>query len=163
MIFVTVGTHEQPFNRLIKEVDSLKHMGIIKDHVFSQIGYSTYIPKFCEYQKFVSYNEMDKLMSEASIIITHGGPSSFIKALEYNKIPIVVPRQKKFNEHINDHQLIFCRELKQRKFPIKVVENEKRLCGLLKKRNDNFIGKFNSNNQNFNYKLNVLVDELFSD
>lgn len=24
MIFVTVGTHEQPFNRLIKEVDRLK-------------------------------------------------------------------------------------------------------------------------------------------
>ena len=24
MIFVTVGTHEQPFNRLIEEVDRLK-------------------------------------------------------------------------------------------------------------------------------------------
>ncbi len=24
MIFVTVGTHEQPFNRLIKKVDELK-------------------------------------------------------------------------------------------------------------------------------------------
>lgn len=26
MIFVTVGTHEQPFNRLIKEVDIAKKM-----------------------------------------------------------------------------------------------------------------------------------------
>lgn len=29
MIFVTVGTHEQPFNRLIQKVDELKHDGII--------------------------------------------------------------------------------------------------------------------------------------
>ena len=27
MIFVTVGTHEQPFNRLIQKVDELKHDG----------------------------------------------------------------------------------------------------------------------------------------
>lgn len=31
MIFVTVGTHEQPFNRLIQKVDELKRDGIIKD------------------------------------------------------------------------------------------------------------------------------------
>lgn len=29
MIFVTVGTHEQPFNRLIQKVDELKHDGIM--------------------------------------------------------------------------------------------------------------------------------------
>ena len=26
MIFVTVGTHEQPFNRLIQKIDELKKM-----------------------------------------------------------------------------------------------------------------------------------------
>ncbi len=36
MIFVTVGTHEQPFNRLIQKVDELKHDGIIKDDVIIQ-------------------------------------------------------------------------------------------------------------------------------
>ncbi len=46
MIFVTVGTHEQPFNRLIKEVDRLVETGIIKDEVFIQTGYSTYEPNF---------------------------------------------------------------------------------------------------------------------
>ena len=29
MIFVTVGTHEQPFNRLIKKIDELKQDGTI--------------------------------------------------------------------------------------------------------------------------------------
>ena len=31
MIFVTVGTHEQPFNRLIQKVDELKRDGIIQE------------------------------------------------------------------------------------------------------------------------------------
>lgn len=33
MIFVTVGTHEQPFNRLIKKIDELKKDGIINEDV----------------------------------------------------------------------------------------------------------------------------------
>ena len=41
MIFVTVGTHEQPFNRLIEEVDRLVETGVITDEVFIQTGYST--------------------------------------------------------------------------------------------------------------------------
>lgn len=38
MIFVTVGTHEQPFNRLIKKVDELKRDGIIQEDVIIQTG-----------------------------------------------------------------------------------------------------------------------------
>lgn len=30
MIFVTVGTHEQPFNRLIQKVDELKRDGVMQ-------------------------------------------------------------------------------------------------------------------------------------
>ena len=48
MIFVTVGTHEQPFNRLIRKIDELKRDGIIKEEVIMQIGYSTYEPKYCK-------------------------------------------------------------------------------------------------------------------
>lgn len=45
MIFVTVGTHEQPFNRLIQKVDELKRDGVIKDDVIIQTGFSTYLIK----------------------------------------------------------------------------------------------------------------------
>ena len=40
MIFVTVGTHEQPFNRLIQRIDELKRDGVIKDDVIIQTGFS---------------------------------------------------------------------------------------------------------------------------
>lgn len=109
MIFVTVGTHEQPFNRLIKEVDRLVADGKIKEKVVIQTGFSTYIPKHCEWHKMMSFNEMQTAYQTARIIITHGGPSSFLEALQYGKVPIVVPRQVEFNEHINNHQVDFVR------------------------------------------------------
>ena len=48
MIFVTVGTHEQPFNRLVKAIDKLKKDGVITEDVIMQTGYSTYEPKYCK-------------------------------------------------------------------------------------------------------------------
>ncbi|MTV88272.1 hypothetical protein GM543_12435, partial [Streptococcus pneumoniae] len=62
MIFVTIGTHEQQFNRLIKEVDRLKGEGFIQDEVFIQTGYSSYIPQYCEWEKIISYEKMNKLI-----------------------------------------------------------------------------------------------------
>ena len=51
MIFVTVGTHEQPFNRLVQEIDNLKRDGVITEDVIIQTGYSTYEPKYCQREK----------------------------------------------------------------------------------------------------------------
>ena len=53
MIFVTVGTHEQQFNRLIRHIDNLKKSKDIKDEVFIQTGYSDYVPKFCKWKKIL--------------------------------------------------------------------------------------------------------------
>ncbi len=107
MIFVTVGTHEQPFNLLIKGVDRLVAEGKIKEKVVIQTGFSTYIPKHCEWHKMMSFNEMNKYIENAHIVITHGGPASFIEVLQKGKMPIVVPRMKQYGEHINNHQVEF--------------------------------------------------------
>ena len=122
MIFVTVGTHEQPFNRLIKEVDRLKKEGIITDEVFIQTGFSTYEPQYCDWKNIISYPEMEDYMNRADIIITHGGPATFMGAIAKGKKPIVVPRQEKFGEHVNDHQLGFAEQVSQRFGSIVVVE-----------------------------------------
>ena len=111
MIFVTVGTHEQPFNRLIQEVDHLVETGVIKEEVFIQTGYSIYEPKFCQWSRLISFDQMSKFMQKADIIITHGGPATFMSAITNGKKPIVVPRQEKFGEHVNDHQVDFARNV----------------------------------------------------
>lgn len=123
MIFVTVGTHEQPFNRLIKKVDELKRDGIIKEDVIMQIGFSTYIPQYCKYKKLIPYCEMIENVRNARIVITHGGPSSFIMPLQFGQIPVVVPRQSKYNEHVNDHQLDFVNAVEERYGNIVVVDD----------------------------------------
>lgn len=164
MIFVTVGTHEQPFNRLIEEVDRLKGEGAFEDDVVIQRGYSTYDPKYCTCYDLIPYEDMQKYNREARIVITHGGPASFIDVLALGKVPIVVPRQAKFNEHINDHQLEFCREVSRRLNNTIVVENISDL--------DNKIANYSnilcslshdisSNNGIFNEKLINNIRALF--
>lgn len=152
MIFVTVGTHEQPFDRLLKEVDELVEKGVITEEVFIQTGYSTYIPKNCKWSKLLSFDKMDGLMERADIIITHGGPATFMSAIAKGKKPIVVPRQEKYGEHVNDHQLDFAQHVKERYNSIEVVEDISNLGLYLKQdlkiNNGNF-----SNNTKFNEKL----------
>ena len=39
------------------------------------------------------------------VIIIHGGAGSIINALNLKKKPIVMARLKKYNEHVNNHQV----------------------------------------------------------
>lgn len=123
MIFVTVGTHEQPFNRLVECVDKLRKNQIITEDVIIQKGYSDYVAECCEAKDFYSQKEMMDNYRNARIIVMHGGPSSMIESLREGKIPIVVPRMKSFGEHINDHQLDFCRAVNSRYNNIILVED----------------------------------------
>lgn len=125
MIFVTVGTHEQQFNRLIKKIDDLKSKNIIKEEVFMQIGYSNYLPVNCKYKKLLTYEEMTKYIKNANIIITHGGPGSIFLPLQYNKIPIVVPRNPVYKEHIDEHQIKFVEKMESQNRIIAVYDTEK--------------------------------------
>ena len=58
MIFVTVGTHEQQFDRLVRCVDRLKAEGKITEEVMIQTGFSSYEPKACKWSKLCSYQEI---------------------------------------------------------------------------------------------------------
>ncbi|MBQ7266099.1 MAG: multidrug MFS transporter [Firmicutes bacterium] len=164
MIFVTVGTHEQQFNRLIEYIDNLKKDGIITEDVVMQIGYSTYEPKYCKWQKLYPYQQMIKLVDEARIVIAHGGPSSFIMPLQVGKTPIVVPRQKKFDEHVNDHQVSFAQEVEKRMGTIVTVIDIDKLKDLIVNYEEavkGMNGGNNSNNTKFNIELEKMVSEMF--
>lgn len=62
-------------------------------------------------------------VDKARIVITHGGPSSFIMPLQLGKVPVVVPRKKEFDEHVNDHQVTFCETVAEQQGNIIVAEN----------------------------------------
>lgn len=161
MIFVTVGTHEQPFNRLVEYMD--KWAADHDEEVIIQTGFSTYEPANCHWQKLFPYQEMVKNVDEARIVITHGGPSSFIMPLQIGKIPIVVPRKFEFNEHVNDHQVDFCNQVAQRQGNIIVVEDVSKLRDVLDRYEVIVTGIKNgmtSNNERFCEEFEKIVAQL---
>lgn len=162
MIFVTVGTHEQPFSRLIQEVDHLVETGVIKEEVFIQTGYSTYEPKFCEWSSLISFDKMSELMETSDIIITHGGPATFMSAIANGKKPIVVPRQEKYAEHVNDHQVDFAQQVKERYNSIEVVTEISELGNYLNQ-DLKIDGNELSNNNSFCTELRVIVKDMFKE
>lgn len=161
MIFVTVGTHEQPFNRLVEYMD--KWAESHDEKVIMQTGFSTYEPKHCEWSKLYPFETMKKLVDDARIVVTHGGPSSFIMPLQVGKVPVVVPRVKELNEHVNDHQLDFAKAVAERQGNIIVVENIDELGDVI----DNYDQKvsvlkneLSSNNDRFCSEFEKLIDNL---
>ncbi|MBN1274316.1 MAG: hypothetical protein JXB26_18805 [Candidatus Aminicenantes bacterium] len=122
MIFVTVGTDHHPFDRLIKKVDELFGDRRLAGPVFMQTGAARYRPRFCKNMPFLGFDEMMDYINRASIVITHGGPGSIMPVLYAGKIPVVVPRRKKYQEVVDEHQLYFARRLKRLKNAV-VVED----------------------------------------
>lgn len=166
MIFVTVGTHEQPFNRLVQKVDELKKDGIIQDDVVIQTGFCTYEPLYCKWSKLLPYKAMIENVKSAKIVITHGGPSSFIMPLQVEKIPIVVPRIRKFNEHVNDHQVEFCKAVEKRQGNIIVIDEIKDLGYTILHYDEivqNMAGGVQSYNEVFCLKFEDMVNDLMNE
>lgn len=110
MIFATVGTHEDPFDRLL---DALDRLGT-DEEILIQSGYSTYAPARCAVEPMMTYGRVQECMGRARVVVTHGGPASIMQALAHGKVPIVVPRQSAFGEHVDDHQVRFARRIADR-------------------------------------------------
>ncbi len=102
-VFASVGTHPQPFDRLLKELDRIAGKGRLS--LFAQIGNSNYEPKNFPFERFLNEKEYRQRILEADILVSHGGAGTIINGLRQGKKVVVVPRLKKFGEHTNDHQL----------------------------------------------------------
>ena len=111
VILVTVGVYDLPFDRLVRAVDALVAFGAFTEEVFVQIGHSVAPTSPVQFERFLSFDRINKLADQASLIISQGGPDSIMLALARGKIPIVVPRQKQFGEMVDDHQILFAQKL----------------------------------------------------
>lgn len=156
MLFITVGTHEQSFDRLLKCIDKMVEEGIINEKIICQKGYTEYQPQNYKAVKLMPYNQIQENIKKARIVITHGGPASFLEVLKYGKIPIVVPRKKDFNEHVNNHQLEFSRQVSKRMNNIIVAENDEEIIDAIvnyEEKIKKLSSKNISNNVSFNENL----------
>lgn len=159
MIFVTVGTHEQPFDRLMKAIDSFAEK--TDEKIIVQYGYSNYIPKNCITYNMISSDDMTNYVNEARIVITHGGPGSIMLPLLKNKKPIVVPRQHAFGEHVNDHQVLFTKFLEKDNKVIAIYDIDDLETAILKyDKQENFSLDIEKNIHNFNTAFEKEINKL---
>lgn len=121
MIFVTIGVM-YGFDRLVTRMDEIA--GKMTEPVIMQIGETAYQPKHTKYFKYTSRDGMEDLYRNARIIVGHAGVGTITKALENKKPLILVPRIKKYKEHINDHQLEIAKELEKERMAVIVYNIE---------------------------------------
>jgi len=105
MILVLLGTQNNSFHRLLEEIQKNIDNGIIKEDVVVQKGYTKFESNDMTLYNQLPLDEIEKLIDNANLVITHGGVGSIINSIKKGKKVIAVPRLKKYNEHINDHQL----------------------------------------------------------
>jgi UDP-N-acetylglucosamine transferase subunit ALG13 len=113
LIFIVLGTHELPFDRLLKEVDKQILEGNINEKVLVQAGHTKYRSEHMEFFDFTTYEHMSELYKEANFIITHGGTGSITTGMKMQKKVIAVPRLVKYGEHNDDHQLEIVKQFQE--------------------------------------------------
>jgi UDP-N-acetylglucosamine transferase subunit ALG13 len=111
LIFLTVGTWRNGFDRLIAAVDELISNGVIREEVIAQTGYSAYRPKNMMVIKFCSPNKFRELISKSKFVISHAGMGTIIETARLCKPLIAVPRLSSLGEVDNNHQFITAKHL----------------------------------------------------
>jgi UDP-N-acetylglucosamine transferase subunit ALG13 len=107
MIFVTLGTHETPFARLIDALADLPR----DEELVVQHGSSPCGPVWSRSVAYLSFEEMAAHVRAARVVVSHAGVGSILIAVGNEKRPLVVPRLHRHGEHVDDHQLSLARRL----------------------------------------------------
>lgn len=110
MIFITVGTNEARFDRLLRAVAEIP----LAERLLIQHGHSVRLERpDSELVDFLPFEGMVEAIRSARVVVTHAGVGSVMVALANGKRPVVVPRRKAFAEAVDDHQLQLGRRFAQ--------------------------------------------------
>ena len=153
-IFLTVGSQQFQFNRLLEAVDSVDNT---KYEIFAQIGYSTYKPKNYEFIDFIDRETFSNKMSEADLVITHAGTGAIISALKMGKKVLACARLKKYGEHVDDHQCELLKVFVEKNYINELKEFSKIENAIENTLNTTFV-IFVSNTENFCDNIKLLIE-----
>jgi len=105
VIALFAGTHDAPFDRLVRVAELLSER--VSAEVLLQYGPSRapLVPVIGT--PALSPDEVRAWLSRALVVVTHGGPGLIFEALAAGHQPIVLPRDPRFGEHVDAHQLAF--------------------------------------------------------
>jgi UDP-N-acetylglucosamine transferase subunit ALG13 len=101
MIFATVGTHGQRFDRLLAALERLPAPG----EVVVQYGVGEPPRRVREAAADMSFEEVGRHIETAEVVISHAGVGSILRARDAGHVPVVMPRLARLGEHVDDHQV----------------------------------------------------------
>ena len=155
MIFVTLGTQDKQFKRLLDYCEALN----TDQQIIVQAGLTEYHSDKMDIRDFIDNDEFAKYIAEADVLITHGGVGTIINALNQGKVVIACPRLAKYHEHHNDHQVEIVDEFERRGLILALRENDD-LSEVLERAKTFKPGKYVSNTANFVQKLDEYLSSL---
>lgn len=117
MIFVTVGTHHDPFERMLDALGQLDGSQMVV-----QYGPGSPPPGVARAEAYLPFEQMVECFREAETVITHAGVGSILCARREGHTPLVVPRLHGLGEHVDEHQAELTRELAARGSVVEVTD-----------------------------------------
>ncbi|HEX2029447.1 MAG TPA: glycosyltransferase [Nitriliruptorales bacterium] len=100
---VTVGTTESyGFRRLIERVRQLLPADA---EVLWQTGATDTSGLGIDGRPVVPAEELHAAIAESDVVIAHAGTGIALTAFELGRCPVLVPRERAFDEHVDDHQV----------------------------------------------------------
>ena len=122
MIYVTLGTMFLDFRRLVDAVDDIA--SISDEQVVVQLGMSPCRPQHCAWFDFLPREEVLEIQRHARVIVGHAGIGTALDAMSVGRPFVIVPRLKRFNEHMNDHQIEIADAIERRGWGAKILRIE---------------------------------------
>lgn len=110
LILAVVGTDHHRFDRLIDWLDAWLAVEHVPVRAVVQHG-SSRAPRLAEGHALIPHAELQQLMRDAAVVVSHGGPATITEIRRLGKVPIVVPRDPARREHVDGHQQRFARRL----------------------------------------------------
>lgn len=105
MIFVVLGTWEMPFARPLREIEQALSRRLVPEPVVVQSGNTPYTSARLTMVPFFGKVEMERMYERATLVICQAGVGSIMLGLRKGKKVIAIARRRRFDEHIDDHQL----------------------------------------------------------
>lgn len=158
MIFVSLGTNDKSFERLLLKIDKEISLGNIKDKVIVQSGFTKFSSKNMEVIDLMPMDEFKKNIQTCDILITHGGVGTILDGLKLGKKIIAFPRLSKYKEHANDHQVQIIDEFYNCGYILTGEVDD--LVSLIKDSKKFKPKKYKSNNTKFNDLIIDIIDKF---
>ncbi|MCW2961097.1 MAG: glycosyltransferase 28 domain protein, partial [Thermoleophilia bacterium] len=100
-VLVVIGTTTFAFDELVERLEEIVPASV---ELQWQLGPATREPERGTWFRTIPSTELAELHLSVDMVVTHGGVGSALMALDAGHVPILVPRRRARNEHVDDHQ-----------------------------------------------------------